>query len=352
MTENAIEIPKGYRWTTLGGLPEEWEIAKLGDVSQKRNEPTLPSKDGKFRYVGLEHIDPGELRIKRFGYDNQVRSSKNRFYHGDILYGKLRPYLDKCVQSDFEGICSTDIIVITASEKIDGYFLVDLMHLKSFVQNATKTMTGVNHPRTSWQAISQFFIPIPPLQEQKAIANVLQTIQEAKEKTEEVIRATKELKKSMMKHLFTYGPVPPEEAERVKLKETEIGMMPEDWGKEIVKNLVEKTGQIDPRKKPNWRFRYVDVSGVNRETLRIQESQEIRGEDAPSRARKLMKKSDVIFATVRPTLKRLAFVNDDYDGQVCSTAFCVLRAKKEVLAPPYLFFALQRDIIIADLGRI
>jgi len=72
-------------------------------------------------------------------------------------------------------------------------------------------------------------ILVPALPEQKKIAAVLSTVQEAKEKTEVVIEATKELKRSLMKHLFTYGPVSPKEAENVPLKETKIGLVPEGW---------------------------------------------------------------------------------------------------------------------------
>jgi len=72
-------------------------------------------------------------------------------------------------------------------------------------------------------------IPLPPLSEQKAIAHLLRTVQDAREKTEAVIEAAKTLKKSMMQYLFTYGPVPIDEAEQLPLKETEVGMVPEDW---------------------------------------------------------------------------------------------------------------------------
>jgi len=77
--------------------------------------------------------------------------------------------------------------------------------------------------------IETFSIPLPPLAEQQKIAAVLSAVQEAKEKTEAVIAAAKALKKSMMKHLFTYGPVSPEEVENIQLKETEIGPVPKDW---------------------------------------------------------------------------------------------------------------------------
>jgi len=84
-------------------------------------------------------------------------------------------------------------------------------------------------PNLSQSRLSSFYIPLPPLSEQKAIAAVLSAIQEAKEKTEAVITATKELKKSMMKHLFTYGPVSPKEKDKVELKQTELGPLPKEW---------------------------------------------------------------------------------------------------------------------------
>jgi restriction endonuclease S subunit len=79
------------------------------------------------------------------------------------------------------------------------------------------------------EVLTKFQIPLPPLEEQKAIAGILSTVQSAIEKTEKVINALKNLKKSMMKHLFTYGPVAEEEAEKVELKETEIGLIPKHW---------------------------------------------------------------------------------------------------------------------------
>ncbi|NQE52043.1 Type-1 restriction enzyme MjaXIP specificity protein [ANME-1 cluster archaeon GoMg3.2] len=292
-------IPEGIKMTELGSLPEEWDVVRLGEVAEQRKETTNPG-DGDWKYVGLEHIDSGESHLKRCGFSNEVRSSKSKFYSGDILYGKLRPYLDKGVLVDFEGICSTDIIVIKTKENLNGTLLSYLVHIKDFREYATKTMTGVNHPRTSWRTLSQFSISLPPLPEQQKIAEVLSTVQQAKEKTDTVISATKELKKSMMKHLFTYGPVQVKKFNEfgefdefnelgvnelqnaqnsknsknssnssnsknsIKLKETEIGLVPEEWAvKPLIDIATLQRGKDLPKQKRiSGTFPIVGSSGI------------------------------------------------------------------------------------------
>lgn len=191
------------RETEIGLVPEDWEVVRLEKVCELRKEAVEPTNKG-LRYIGLEHMDSGETRVNRFGSEDEVRSTKNRFYEGDILYGKLRPYLDKVAIMNFDGICSTDIIVITtSSNRVSADYLVNLLHLPSFLSFATSTMTGVNHPRTSWKALTPFMIPLPSIVTQKRIAETLFTIDQKIEAGENQKRALEALFKTLLSNLMT-----------------------------------------------------------------------------------------------------------------------------------------------------
>jgi type I restriction enzyme S subunit len=332
------EIPEGFKMTELGTLPEEWETVRLGDVAEQRKETINPT-DGEWKYVGLEHIDPGEAHLKRFGFSNEVQSSKSKFYSGDILYGKLRPYLDKGVLVDFGGICSTDIIVIKPKENFNESFFSYLVHLNDFRYYATKTMTGVNHPRTSWRALSKFKIPLPPLPEQQKIASILSTVQTAKEKTEAVINAAKELKKSMMKHLFTYGPVPLKDAESVPLKETEIGLVPEDWEVVRLGDVFEFS-----RKTRNLKINNDDLVPFIPMELISEESQSIKSWEQKKYSEissgSFVFKNDIIIAKITPSFengKQAILDNLPTDFGYATTEIWALHPKNEQVITQHLY---------------
>ncbi|MBT9170949.1 MAG: hypothetical protein DDT18_01306 [Actinobacteria bacterium] len=148
-----------------------------------------------------------------------------------------------------------------------------------------------------------------------------------------------------MQRLFTYG------LRSEELKETEIGLMPENWTVKRLKDVLEKTSQKDMKKTPDVQFKYIDVSSISNESFKIIESTTYKGSEAPSRARKIVKINDVLFATVRPTLKRIAYVGNEFDGEICSTAFCVLRGTP-TLSSRYLYYYVQRDSFIESLGKL
>jgi len=113
------------------------------------------------------------------------------------------------------------------------------------------------------------------------------------------------------------------------------------WKEVSLGEICEKTETVDPRKAPEDEFEYVDVSSVSNETFTIGETQKLLGADAPSRARRQIRSGDILFATIRPTLQRIAQVPEHFDRQVCSTGYIVLRPKP-ALDARFLMYALFR----------
>jgi type I restriction enzyme S subunit len=106
--------------------------------------------------------------------------------------------------------------------------------------------------------------------------------------------------------------------------------MKKGWQTKTLGEVLEKTETVNPVQSPNTEFDYIDVSSVSNTTFEIEETQRLKGKDAPSRARKLVRTNDIIFATIRPTLQRIAVVPEHLDKQVCSTGYFVLRPKQGI----------------------
>ena len=99
------------------------------------------------------------------------------------------------------------------------------------------------------------------------------------------------------------------------------------WQTKTLGEVLQKTETVNPVQSPETEFDYIDVSSVSNTSFEVEQTQRLKGKDAPSRARKLVKTNDVIFATIRPTLRRIAIVPAHLDEQVCSTGYFVLRPK-------------------------
>ena len=189
--------------TEIGEIPESWEIMQLKEIANLRRENVKPEDNQNLNFVGLEHIDSGESILKRWGNASAMKSAKNHFYPNDVLYGKLRAYLDKAVIAEMEGICSTDILVFTANSKTAPRFLVYLLHTQAFMNHAVATSTGISHPRTSWDSLGKFTFAFPPLFQQCVIANVFQAIDEKTAALEQEVQHLDELFHAMLDELMT-----------------------------------------------------------------------------------------------------------------------------------------------------
>ncbi len=157
-------------------LPLGWEWAKIGDILQPSGERTNPSDIEEIAYIGLEHIEKNAGKLLRHGKSSEVRSLKAKFFKGDLLYGKLRPYLNKVYVADFDGVCSTDILVFSKNEYISNKYLLFRFLQEDFVDYATQNSSGVQHPRVDFKKLSNFRIQIAPLPKQHRIVTRIEEL--------------------------------------------------------------------------------------------------------------------------------------------------------------------------------
>lgn len=155
------------------------ETVRLAELCDLVSEPVKPDTRHDALYLGLEHLAPGQLTPIGGGSASNVRSTSSAFQPGDVLYGKLRPYLDKAVLAEQAGICTTELLVLRAKQDADSRFLATLLHSPCFVEYAIAGTTGVQHPRTSWAHIREFEAPSLSPSDQRKIAEMLWLVHNA-----------------------------------------------------------------------------------------------------------------------------------------------------------------------------
>ena len=242
---NTTTIQNGYKETELGIFPQDWKSVKLGEILQEvdlRYKKIQSSSEipvlSITRYNGLVlQSEKFKKRVAGRNIDNYKVVKKNQIVYGfpmdeGVIYA-LRN-LDIGIVSPVYNVW--EVIV----DDIDIEYLDQFLRTPLMISTYKRYLSSTVERRriVSKKDFKNISIPLPPLPEQRAIAYVLRTVQEAKEKTEKVIEAARELKKSLMHHLFTYGPVPFHDADKVKLKETEVGKVPEEWEVNKFSNLA------------------------------------------------------------------------------------------------------------------
>ncbi|AZQ49528.1 restriction endonuclease subunit S [Burkholderia cenocepacia] len=161
-------------------LPDGWIQCQLGDVvSYGVVEKVEPNEiESNSWILELEDIEKGNSRIKKKArfFERQIKSTKNKFYAGDVLYGKLRPYLNKVVRADEDGFCTTEIIPLRPPEGIDSRYLFYWLKHPVFLEYVTAVSHGLNMPRLGTQAGRNAPFILAPRKEQQNIANKLDSL--------------------------------------------------------------------------------------------------------------------------------------------------------------------------------
>ncbi|HJP92389.1 MAG TPA: restriction endonuclease subunit S [Pyrinomonadaceae bacterium] len=182
----------------------EWKTVELREVATIERSVIQPTDIvSGTRYLGLEHIESGGriLGATPVG-EGELASSKFNFNEKHVLYGKLRPYLTKISCPNFAGICSTDILPILPGPKLDRRFLCYFLRQPLMVNYANSRAVGINLPRLAPSILGRFQIPLPPLAEQRRIADILDRAEALRAKRRAALAQLDSLTLSIFLDLF------------------------------------------------------------------------------------------------------------------------------------------------------
>lgn len=164
---------------TLSLDKSAWKRVAFGDVIESITDRVNdPSAAGVDRYVGLEHLDPGVMTVQRWDTPDKVEAQKLRFQPGDVIFGRRRAYQKKVARAEFDGICSAHALVLRARpDSIDPDFLPVFLSSDYFLNRAISISVGSLSPTVNWRDLKVQEFDLPPLDEQKRIADLLWAIE-------------------------------------------------------------------------------------------------------------------------------------------------------------------------------
>jgi type I restriction enzyme, S subunit len=311
-----------FKNTDAGMIPCDWTVKLFGDVATLQRGKDLPTSDrqsGDFPIIGSNGI---------VGYHNEYFVEPCLTVGRSGSVGKVTFYEGKCWAlntalwvKDFHGN-SPD-------------FLYHFFQTFDFARYAT----GVSVPTLNRNYIHDIPIPLPPLAEQQRIAAVLNTLQEEIVAQEDVIAAAKDFKRSLMQHLFTYGPG----SEPAPTKMTEIGEIPAHW--EVVefgRHLDIVSGQVDPRIAPYRDMIHIGPEHIESGTGRILEHKTSHELGIRS-GNYLFSSGHILYSKIRPYLNKVAMAT--FDG-VCSADIYPIRADDKYLVQEFVIQFLLSDYFL------
>ena len=240
----------------LQDAPSGWASIELRELVPQARPKIAANPESELPFVGMDHIEPNTFQLvgqERFA---NMKSAGSYFNYGDVLYGRLRPYLNKVHKARFEGVASAEFIVLPGSEYFDSEFIKYLLHERRFVRFAMSRASG-DRPRVKFGAIAEYRFHLPPLNEQRRIVDKIESLFAELDKGEEALRAT-------LKQLERYR--------QSVLKAAVSGELTADWREENADKLEhgrDLLAKILKKRREQWQGRgkykepmKADVSGL------------------------------------------------------------------------------------------
>jgi type I restriction enzyme, S subunit len=341
-------------------LPEEWRWSPVSEIARTFTGGT-PSREhpeyfgGSIKWAKSGDLNDGVLRDTEETITDEglAKSNTKKCPPGTLLVALYGATTGKVALLAIEAAINQAICALVPNAAADSEFLMyALTHRRPALLGERY---GGAQPNISQTVLRAFGLPVPPLPEQRAIAGVLRTVQGAKEACERVLAATRQLKQSLLHHLFTYGPVPFPQTDKVPLKETEMGVVPEQWRLTNLGKLCETldgTIQTGPFGSQLHKADYTDsgVPVVNPTHLlgnRINHADVplIAKPKAAELSRHRLRTGDILFAR-RGEIGRHGFVTGAENGWQCGTGCFLVRVNHPEVFNAFLPWYFSRRQVV------
>lgn len=346
-------------------VPGNWVWVRLGAIFEQEKEQIQPT--GAEKYIGLEHLLSGG-GIVEVGDTQGLKSKKVVFKKGDVLYGKLRPYLNKHTVVDFEGVASTDIIVFRSRYLVLNKLLDIFLGLPYVIKYANENSNGINLPRISPKAMSNLPFPLSPLNEQKRITDKIERlfakIDEAKRLIEEVKESVELRRAAILDKAFKgqLGTNDPNEKSMLETsndikekdlipKEEQPYEVPENWVW-VRSSHVAKWGSGGTPSRKKVEYYGGDIPWIKTGELNdgiVNTSEEtITEEGLQNSSAKIFPKGSIVIAMYGATIGKLGILGID----AATNQACAVGQPHDFLNSKYMFyyFLARRSDLIA-LGK-
>ncbi len=245
----------------MSALPNGWVEATLSDVTTPRGEKADPSTLGEMPFLGMDHIEAHTAKLLGSQPVSELKSAVAVFKKGDLLYGRLRPYLNKVHLAEFDGAASAEFIVFPPSEVIEQRFLQSLLRSPAYRTIADQRSTG-DRPRVKFGKVSDFSFALPPIPEQRRIVRKLDTLSArtttARTHLTAVAKLVERYRQQVFEIAFAGGLTEDLRGER-EGQSTRDTMLPSGWKSLTLGEISEIQGDIQVGKKRPSEVELVEV---------------------------------------------------------------------------------------------
>lgn len=307
----------------------QWKT--LGDAVVKKTVKTTPQDYPDAKFIGMDCIEPHSLKLSFLHDFRDFKSAGNYFKKEQVLYGRMRPYLNKVYKAEFDGTCSGEFIVLECKDNFNPDYLKYILHSRSFVRFANEKTSG-DRPRISFEEISDYPVLVPSLDDQQQIVSKIEELfSELDKGIEELKTAQQQLKvyrQAVLKWAFEG---------KLTNEDVKDGELPEGW--KFIK-LGEVSSLITKGASPKWQgINYIDDSSqvlfvtsenVRENSIDISEPKYLEIAFNDKQKRSILKKGDVLLNIVGASIGRAAIYNLDYNANI-NQAVSVIRLTGDAL---------------------